>query len=251
MLSCSDLAVAVAGRPVCRNLSLTIDPGQRWAILGANGAGKTTLLHTLAGLRAPAAGAVLLHGQPLAAWPRKRRAQHVGFLFQHQEDLFPATALEIALAGLHPHLPWWAWEGAAEIERAEQALARVGLQGYGARAVNTLSGGERQRVSIAALLLQDPEVMLLDEPANHLDLGHQIRVLTLLCDLAARRAIAMVLHDVNLALRFCDHALLLDGNGRATVGRCEEVMSENNLTALYGHPVRGVDGPHGRAFLPA
>lgn len=250
MLNCRGLHVTIADKTICRDLHFGIEAGQRWAILGANGTGKTTLLHTLAGLRAADAGEIALHGRPLAGWPRRERAQRIGVLFQHQEDPFPASVLEIVLMGLHPHLPWWAWEGPDEVALATRALARMGLEDHAHRSVNTLSGGERQRAAIATLLLQNPDLMLLDEPANHLDLGHQIRALEVLCAAAPNRAVVMVLHDVNLALRYCDHALLLCGSGEIMVGRCEEVVTEENLRALYGHPLRRVTGPHGPAYLP-
>jgi iron complex transport system ATP-binding protein len=128
----------------------------------------------------------------------------------------------------------------------------VDLAGLGAREVHTLSGGERQRLAIAALLAQQPKLYLLDEPLAHLDLNHQIAVLELL----SRRAredgvgIVMVLHDINLALRHADRALLLFGEGRTLEGPAEAVLTAEALARLYGHPLRELRDGAARYFVP-
>lgn len=252
LLEARGLAVSIAGQVVCRHLDLALRPGQSWALLGRNGAGKTTLLHTLAGLRAAAAGDLHLLGEPLAALPRKRVARTLGLLPQDSPDLFPATVLETALIGRHPHLGGLGWEGADDRALARAALAEVGLAGLDARAVTTLSGGERRRLALATLRCQAPAVALLDEPANHLDLHHQV---ALLGGFRARAraeggVLLMVLHDINLAARHCDHALLLFGDGEHAAGPFNAIVDAAALTRLYGHPVVPVAGPHGTAWLP-
>ncbi|HEY5791410.1 MAG TPA: ABC transporter ATP-binding protein [Gammaproteobacteria bacterium] len=253
LLATRGLAVSIAGRRVCRDLELRLEPGQCWALLGRNGVGKTTLLHTLAGLRRADAGSVELGGAPLAALPRRRVAQQLGVLPQDNRDLFPATVLETALIGRHPHLGGLGWEGPEDLALAHAALAEVGLQGCAARSVTTLSGGERRRLALATLLVQQPRVALLDEPANHLDLRHQVELLALLAARARRDggALLLVAHDVNLAARCCDHALLLLGDGATRAGRFAAVVDAATLGQLYGHPVVEVAGPHGPAWLPA
>ena len=252
LLTGRGLTVAIGGKQVCADLDLDILAGERWALLGINGVGKTTLLHTLAGLREPAAGDVRLNGQPISAMPRRQVAQRLGLLLQEEGDAFPGTVLETALSGRHPHLGRWQWESAADIALAERALAQVGLQGLETRQTQTLSGGERRRLSLATLLTQDPQLFLLDEPTNHLDPHQQI---TLLKRLVAQtrdetRGLLMILHDVNLASRFCDHVLLLFGNGESLHGATAAVLTAENLQRLYGHPVVTLAGPHGPVFLP-
>jgi len=172
ILACQGLALSVPGRTLCRDLAFDVHAGERWVIVGRNGAGKTTLLQTLAGLRPPAAGVVTLAGVPIAGHAPRRRAQQLGFLPQDTVDAFPATVLEIALGGRHPHIPRWRPESAADVVRARDALAAVGMDDAAMRDVQTLSGGERRRVALAMLLAQDPDVLLLDEPTNHLDIAH-------------------------------------------------------------------------------
>jgi len=252
MLELRQVTLAVAGRTLCRNLSVRFEPGQNWVILGANGSGKTTLLHTLAGLRAPENGEVYLEGQPLAAMPQRRRARRVGVLLQDYETGLPATALEVALTGRHPHLDRWQWEDESDRDIARSALASLGLDGFEQRALATLSGGERRRVEIAALLTQDAPLCLLDEPTNHLDLQHQMQVLTLL---AARtrqpgHLNVMVLHDINLAARFGSHVILMYGDGSVQAGPLAEILTRAHLERLYCCELRILeDGGH-RWYMP-
>ncbi|MEW5769368.1 MAG: ABC transporter ATP-binding protein [Pseudomonadota bacterium] len=246
------MSVAIAGRQVVRGLDLALGPGARLAILGRNGVGKTTLLHTLAGLAAPAAGEVLLRGATYAELGPRRAARRRGLLPQHVGDAFAASVMETVLAGRHPHLSRWDWEGEADVALAREALAEVGLAGLEARGLHTLSGGERQRVALAALLAQRPDLYLLDEPLAHLDLNHQLAVLELFGRRARAEgaAVVMVLHDVNLAARYCDQALLLYDDGTHALGPCAEVLDAAALGRLYGHPLRELRDGEGRWFVP-
>lgn len=252
LLETHSLHVAIAGKAVCRDLSLAIAAGECWALLGCNGAGKTTLLHTLAGLREPASGAVSLSGASIKHMTRRAVARRAGVLFQDSDDPFPSSVLETALIGRHPYLGAWQWETGDDEQLARDALHRVELGGMEQRMVDTLSGGERRRLALATVLVQDPRLYLLDEPTNHLDLRHQIAVLELFAAKARGQgaAVLMVLHDVNLAARFCDHLLLLFGDGVALHGRSEDILNEATLTRLYGHPVTKIQDRTGTAWLP-
>jgi iron complex transport system ATP-binding protein len=252
LLATHRLTVTIAGRPVVASLDLTVAAGERLAILGRNGAGKTTLLHTLAGLRPPAAGSIELDGTPMEALNGRQAAQLRGLLAQQQTDAFPSTVLETALVGRHPHLTRWDWEGSRDERIARAALAAVGLEDIADRDIRSLSGGERQRVAIATLLAQEPRLMLLDEPMAHLDLNHQIAVLELLSSRAREQAagIVMVIHDVNLALRYADRVLLLAGDGSHQSGSSAELLTAPTLSRLYGHPLREVGAGRHRHFVP-
>jgi len=252
VLGAERLVIEVGRHRVCRDLDFTLQPGDTLVILGRNGAGKSTLLHTLAGLREPAAGVVLLSGQPYAAWPRGHEACLRGLLAQIQPDFFSATVLETALVGRHPYLGRWDWEGPEDEAIALAALDTMGLAGFAGRQVPTLSGGERQRLAIATLLVQQPRLYLLDEPLAHLDLHHQVAVLDHFRDLAATGAgVVMVLHDINLAARYASHVLLLDGEGGHVVGPASRVLTVERLSAAFGHPLRAVADGDGVLFVPA
>jgi iron complex transport system ATP-binding protein len=243
ILQARNLAVSVGLHKVCLDLDLDLAAGSRLAILGRNGAGKSTLLATLAGLREADAGTLRLDGKTYAEHGLHDAARLRGWLGQDRSDPFASTVLETVLTGRHPHLGRWSWESPADKDIARDALAAMGLAGMEAREVHTLSGGERQRVAIAALLAQAPQLYLLDEPLAHLDLNHQIATLELLSRRAREEgvAIAMVLHDPNFALRYCDQTVLLYGDSRHIAGPTAEVIDAETLSALYGHPLRRVE----------
>lgn len=251
-LDVRDLLIDVPGRSSGRALNFSLLPGQVWGVLGPNGAGKTTLLHTLAGLRPPRGGEVLLDEQPLERLNRRQIAQRLGLVFQERQDGFPATVLETALIGRHPFLPAWQMEGAADLLAAEQALARLDVAHLSARLVSTLSGGERQRVAIATVLTQAPALWLADEPTNHLDLHHQVAVLELLAAQAsAGRAVFMCLHDLNLAARWCDQILLLYPDGEACWGPVASMLQPAALERLYGQRLLTSEIDGSPVFIPA
>jgi len=251
LIEARGLMLAVGTRRLVADFSWRAGAGEFWCVLGANGAGKTTLLRALAGLLVPMRGEVLIKGRPLEEWQRHALALERGFVAQHAHDAFDAGVLETALIGRHPHLDPWAWESKADVAAARAVLARVGLQGYEARSVKTLSGGERQRVSLATLLLQDPRICLLDEPTSHQDVAQQAAVSTLLRALAGEgRVVIAALHDINLAARHATHALLLDGAGTVSAGPIAQMLSAENLSRIYRHPMRVVSEQGTDWFFP-
>jgi len=224
------LSVTIADKQVCRDLDLHVRRGHRWAVLGANGSGKTTLLHTLAGFRPAQGGEIMIEGRHLNTWQPRQRARLLGMLLQHYDDPFPSTVLETALIGRHPHLQRWEWEDSDDVAQARRALESMDLAGFENRTIATLSGGERRRLAIATLL----------------------RALELFTRLASQqaRALIMVLHDITSAVRYCDHALLLFGEGETLAGAVTDVVTEENLARLYGHPIRRITGPDGDVWTP-
>jgi iron complex transport system ATP-binding protein len=252
LLESHNLGVRIGEIQICRDANFEFRAGECWGILGINGAGKTTLLHTLAGLRSPDQGLIYLNGNPLPHMSRRRIARQLGLMLQDTPDPFPATVLDTALIGRHPHLSRWQWESALDIERAQAALEQVHLQGFEPRQVNTLSGGERRRLALATLLVQAPAMLLLDEPTNHLDLHHQHQLLTLLRDRVHNGAsIVMVLHDINHVVRYCDHVILLSGDGEIIQGLQSEILNAEVLSRLYRHPVMEIELQQQRFFTSA
>ena len=243
ILQAHSLSVSIGPHKVCLGLDLDLAPGMRLAILGRNGAGKSTLLATLAGLHAPDDGILRLADKTYAELGLREAARLRGWLGQDRSDTFASTVLGAVLTGRHPHIGRWEWESDADTAIARAALAATGLASMEEREIHTLSGGERQRVAIATLLAQEPQLYLLDEPLAHLDLNHQIATLDLLSQRArgANVAVAMVLHDPNFALRYCDQALLLFGDSRHIIGPVADVLDAATLSNLYGYPLRRVE----------
>ncbi|MBD2858679.1 ABC transporter ATP-binding protein [Spongiibacter sp. KMU-158] len=250
-LRCENLVIDIPGRADGTALDFEAKPGEIWGILGPNGAGKTTLLHTLAGLRAPRHGQVILNNATLATLRRKEIAKKLAVIFQERQDGFPGTVLETVLIGRHPFLSPWDIETADDIAIARQALLDVEMEGLEDRLVNTLSGGERQRLAIATALCQTPDILLGDEPSNHLDLHHQVKVLQILRKQAQRgTSIVLCLHDLNLAARCCDKLLLLYPSGEACWGDCDTMLVTPALEKLYNTALMTTELDGQRIFLP-
>ncbi|MGB5467016.1 MAG: ABC transporter ATP-binding protein [Sedimenticolaceae bacterium] len=251
LLQIDGLSVQIEQQTICEGLELAIRPGQCWALLGRNGAGKTTLLHHLAGLRpAGHSGKILLAGSELQTLSARERARQIAVLLQHSSRGFGASVLETVLSGRHPHLSPLAWEGAADLAIAQRYIAALDLDPLADRSLATLSGGELRRVEIARLLTQQTRLSLLDEPLNHLDLAYQagcLRALAANC-VSDTRAMLMVLHDLNIAYRACDHWLILNGRGGWHAGPRHTLADPALLSAVYGHPIRRIDTDDGPLF---
>jgi len=234
MLAARDIGIRLGGRTLVAGLDLELAPGECWALLGPNGAGKSSLVLALAGLRAPQAGDVAVDGRPLSRWRRAELARRVGVLLQDDTPDFWGSALEYARLGRFPHAAAAFARDAAGETLARDWLARLDLTAHADQPYLTLSGGERQRVRIAQLLVQDPAVLLLDEPLSHLDLRHQVQVMEILAASArAGKAVLMALHQPSLAARYCDHAVLLYDAGRSSAGPCNDMLTQASLEALY------------------
>lgn len=234
ILECTGLNVSVPGRQLVDELDLALTPGEFVAVLGRNGSGKSLTLLTLAGLRTAAGGRVTLCSESILA-SRRRTAQRLAFLPQMTDDIFPATVLDTALTGRHPHIGLLRWESAEDREIAGRALEAMSLTSLADRNVLTLSGGERRRLAMAQVLAQRPAVYLLDEPTNHLDPQHQLDALAVFRRAADEEAAVVLvsLHDVNLAARFADRCLLLYGDGRWRLGASRDVLDVDSLGELY------------------
>ncbi len=251
-LACRNLDVRIAGIRVVDELNLAIRPGEFWGLLGPNGIGKTTLLRCLAGLDEAAAGQVLLESRHIDGLPRKLLARHIGMLQQHTVYVFDSSVLQTALTGRHPHLGYWERERPEDVKMASDALKTVDLEGFAERSVTGLSGGEARRLAFAALLVQEPDVMLLDEPTNHLDLRHQVQIMGMIRDhtLQNSRTAIAALHDINLAARYCSHVVMLFGDGNWCAGRTAEMLNEASLEQLYRCPVERLESNNGPRFHP-
>jgi len=181
---------------------------------------------------------------------RQQVAKRLALLPQDTDDIFPATVLDTALVGRHPHIGRLRWESPADHERARESLAMVGIADLADRDVLSLSGGERRRLAIAQVLTQAPDVYLLDEPTNHLDPQHQVDTLRIFRRAADNGAgVIASLHDVNLAARVADRCLLLFGDGRWQFGATDEVLDEARLEALFETPMEAVRWRDRRLFV--
>ncbi len=252
-LNVEGLTVRAGQKQICRDFNLEIRTGEHWGMLGGNGVGKTTLLHTLAGLRRPVSGRIMLDDIDLQNYKRLHLARKVGVLFQDSHDTFPSTVKETVLAGRYPYQSFWPPGQREDVILADMALEQLKLTSMQERQVDTLSGGERRRLAIATLFLQDPGLWLLDEPTNHLDFHHQIQVLDLIGQRVREKngALLMVLHDVNLISRYCSHAILMPGTEQMLCGEVTTVINKANLENLYRHPIHEIPSEGRKYYFPA
>ena len=252
LLEAHQLTHSIGQRTLYRDLDLTIKEGEAWAILGINGSGKSTLLHTLAGLIQPTSGKITLDGKNIGNFSRRLVANRLGILLQQQNDEFPITVLETALAGCQPRLGLWGWESREDKMQALDWLDKMGLKGFEQRLTSTLSGGERRRLAIATLMMQQPQTALLDEPDNHLDPARRQQIVKLLAGHFTQQhhSAILSLHDVNIAKRYCSHILMLDGHGEWYSGTVTEMLEKEQLEWLYRCSVTIIEGPDGPVYLP-
>jgi iron complex transport system ATP-binding protein len=240
MLRAERISLRVGGRTLVRELELDFATQECWAVLGMNGAGKSTLLHTLAGLRPPSGGRVLLGAQPIGQQSRRAVAQRVGVLLQEEPREYWGSLEEYVLLGRYPHARSLFGPAAADRAAARAAMSALDLEPLARRAYLTLSGGERQRARLAALIAQQPAIFLLDEPLQHLDLAHQVALLEIIsAEVRQRGALAIVvLHDLLFASRYCNRALLLQQDGKHVHGAAGQVLDPALLGEVYGYPVQ-------------
>lgn len=244
---------AGADRHALSAVHLSVRERSHMAVLGPNGAGKSTLVRLLAGVVSPTEGEVLFRERPAADWPRRELARRIGVVSQESPPDFPVTVGEFVAMGRNPHVRPWEALREADMAACERALKRTDTDRLAARPIGELSGGERQRVKLARALAQEPEVLLLDEPTAHLDLGHEMRLFEMVQALAERERLTVVTvtHNLNLASRFADTVALLHGGRFAGVGDPVEVLAEAALREVFEWPVEVRDlGDLGLEVLP-
>lgn len=235
VLSARDLFAGYGSLAVLSGVSLELHEGELLAIVGPNGAGKSTLLRLLAGTMKPWSGAVELGGRALDSYERRELARNVATVAQENSVAFGFTVLEVVLMGRAPHLGPFHLESARDLEIACDALNRFALLNLAGRRIQELSGGERKRVFLARALAQEPAIALLDEPTAFLDLRHIAEIFTRLRELSLSRRMAVVatLHDLNVAAVWADRVMLLKDGRTVAAGAPEEVLTTDNLRAVY------------------
>lgn len=236
MLQGENISVQYGAQTAVHQVSFTLQPGQWLMLAGPNGAGKSTLIRAIA-QTIPYTGRITLDGRDLRFLRPAERAKQIAVLSQHHSAQYGYTVEEIVQLGRYAHRKgFFSPRPEGEDQRIDDALALTGLTDYRRRSVLTLSGGELQRVFLAQVFAQNPKVLLLDEPANHLDLPYQQHIFSLLSDWLREpdRAVLSVVHDLSLARRYGTHAILMDQGKSVSRGPIGEVMTSGNLEQVYG-----------------
>jgi iron complex transport system ATP-binding protein len=246
-LAVDDVTVVVDGSTLVDAATFDAPPGRVTALLGPNGAGKSTLLRAVAGIVRPAAGSVRLDGEDLLALRRRERARRVAFVEQEATTELPLTGRAVAALGRTPHEAVLGGGDPSSDEIVTRALADAGALDFAARVIPSLSGGERQRVLLARGLAQQPRLLLLDEPMNHLDIAAQLDVFALLARLAADGVtVVAALHDLALAAAHADQVVVLHRARVVAAGPTEATLTPELIREVYGvraawtiHPLTG------------
>jgi phosphonate transport system ATP-binding protein len=243
MLTLKNLSKSyVAGTPVLQDVSLEISARGITAIIGASGTGKSTLIRCINRLVEPSSGQILFEGADLARLSGRalRHARrHIGMVFQEYNLVERLTVMENLLSGLLGYVPAWrAWRRKfppEDIHRAFELLDVVGLAGFANQRADALSGGQRQRVGIARAVMQEPTLLLADEPTSSLDPKTSVEIMELLANIAHSRKIPVLvnMHDVELARRFADRIVGM-AEGRVVFDGPPAQLTDEMLTTIYG-----------------
>ncbi|WP_305788702.1 ABC transporter ATP-binding protein [Symbioplanes lichenis] len=239
MISARGVSWRYGDNPVIDGVDVQARPDRVLGLIGPNGSGKTTLLRLLYGALRSRTGQVTVDGDELRSLPPRESARRLAVVVQETGGETALTVAEMVLLGRTPHLSTFQRASAADHAIAERCLTRVGAAHLGSRPFAALSGGERQRVLIARALAQEATHLLLDEPTNHLDIRYQHEVLQLVGQLETSAVV--VLHDLNLAARYCDDLVLLGNGGVVAAGTTDEVLDPAILEPVYGIGIQRLD----------
>ena len=242
-LKIDGLSCGYGGEDIVKNVSLTVQGGETAAIAGPNGCGKTTLLRAVCGLIPITAGKVLIDGKSIADISPKERAQRIAMLSQTGAggDYFGYTVLNTVLMGRYSRQKGTVFSetSGGDISAAEKYIDEVGLSGCEDRLITELSGGQLQRVFLARAFAQEPDILVLDEPANHLDIKSQNELAELLKRFAeSGKAVVGVFHDISFAAAVSDRILLMKDGEAAVCGNTEDIVRSERLSEVFGTDIR-------------
>jgi len=232
MLSVRDLMFSYGETPILKGVSFDAEPNTIISILGPNGTGKTTLLKCLCNLHRPQEGSITIDGKEILEMPNREIAKHIGFVPQSTPPS-RNTVFDTALIGRKPHMDWGMTKRDYEI--TWEILKALKLDHLALRKSNEISGGEFQKVQIARAIIQEPDVLILDEPSNNLDISNQHRTMHTIMDFVRSRGMCtiMTMHDINLAVHYSDKLLFLKDGKVAAYGGME-IVTENLIEQVYG-----------------
>lgn len=245
MYQLSGVKVIRGERTILDIEALSIDPHALTVVLGHNGSGKSTLVNLLANQFAPESGQVKLDGRALSSFTPKQLAQTVAYLPQKLPEVAGLNVTELVRLGRFP------WRGTLGRWRKEDsdiindAMRETGVEQFKDTLADQLSGGERQRTWVAMLLAQQADLLILDEPTSALDIQHQYQLMELLSALNKKtgKGVIVILHDLNLALRYATHTVALKAGKIAFQGKVDLLQDEKLLSDLYSTPVKLIDHP--------
>ena len=220
--------------PVLKNIDLKINGPQLVSIIGPNGVGKSTLIHCINKILSPTKGTVLVDDKDVSGTSLKELALKVGYVPYSANDAFPLSVVDTVLMGRHPHSNWKSLD--SDLDVVYETLKLINIEHLSMRSFDELSAGQHQKVMIARGLVQEPEILLLDEPTSNLDIKHQMEVTRILRNLSQEKDILVIMisHDLNIAAKYSDNMIMLSEGSIYSVGKPSEVLTKENIKAVYG-----------------
>ncbi|MGE5433083.1 MAG: ABC transporter ATP-binding protein [Syntrophomonadaceae bacterium] len=217
------------------NIHLTIENGEFISVLGPNGSGKSTLLKVITGLLKYSLGAICLQGQDYRNLSRKALARTVAFVPQSSLTIFPFSIYEIVMMGRTPYLNMFGYEKKEDRDLVNEAIEMVDIAHLKNKGINEVSGGEAQRAFIARAIVQQPKLILLDEPNSHLDIKHQLSIFNLIKSLNENKGLTVVSvsHDLNLAGFYSSRVVLMKEGRIVGDDRTDRILTKENIYKVF------------------
>jgi iron complex transport system ATP-binding protein len=248
-LAVSDLSFGYDGKATLEDVFLEVGKGEVVSLVGPNGAGKSTLIKCIDRILRPQRGTVLVDGKAASQMGSKDFSRMMGYVPQSTTEIFPYTVFDIVLMGRRPHIGWRVSGG--DVRIVAKTLKFMGIEEFAGRYFDELSGGEKQKIAMARAIVQEPEILLLDEPTSNLDIRHQLEVMKTVQLLVQKGGISaiMAMHDLNLASRFSDRILMLKDGRVFEMGRPESVLIPENIEKVYGVRAEVIKDSTGRPYV--
>ena len=240
LIQCNNINFSYDGkRQILNNVSFSIEKGQLVTLLGPNGVGKSTLLNCVTGLLKPQGGKVFLDDEDIFSLSRKSIARKIAYVPQKNNVPFDYLVKEFVVMGRTAHLGILTTPSEHDYELVDDALLKLGITDLAERQINELSGGDQQKACIARALVQEPELVILDEPTAALDYGNQIKVLNLIKELLGLGfAVIQTTHNPDHCFMLGGQVAILDNSGNLEIGDCSNIMTEKKLSDVYNTDLR-------------
>ena len=233
-LKINDVAFSYSSVPVLKNITYEAEGARFISILGPNGVGKSTLIHCINKILSPTGGSVFIDGEDVKEITIKELAKKIGYVPYSSNDTFPLTVVDTVLMGRHPHSKWKSLDN--DLDIVYDTLKMLGISHLAMRPFNELSAGQHQKVMLARGLVQEPQILLLDEPTSNLDIRHQLDVTKMLKRLSVEKQILIIMisHDINIAAKYADEVIMMHEGTIYAVGTPSDVITAENLRTVYG-----------------